>query len=93
MDLLVDLVAEVVIIRVLDLVELEHRDKEILVDLDIGFLVTLTLAVVEVVLMLLVEMVGLHMDMLDLVVMEFKFQQHLEILLLPQVIHQIHLLH
>jgi hypothetical protein len=93
MDNLVDLVVVVVIILVPDLVDQELLVKEILVVLDIGCQQEHTLEVVVAVLVLLVVMEDLLMVMLDLVVMVFKFQQHLEIQLLLPAIHQIHLHH
>jgi len=78
---------------VLDLVVLEMVVKEILVVLDIGFRGRHILVEVAVVLVLLVVMEDLRMVMLDLVVMVFRFLQHLEIQQLPQATHQIHIPH
>jgi hypothetical protein len=93
MDYLVVLGVVVVIILATDLVDLELLAKEIPVVLDIGCQEEHTMEVVVAVLVLLVVMEDLLMVMLDLVVMVFKFLQHLEIQLLLQAIPQIHLLH
>jgi hypothetical protein len=93
MDYPVVLVVGVVIIPVLDLGDLELLVKEILVVLDPGCLVKLTLVAAAVAQEQPVEVEDLLMVMPDQVVMVFRFPQHLEIQLLLPAIHQTLLLH
>jgi hypothetical protein len=93
MEYLVVLAVVVVIILETDLVDLELPEKEILVDLGIGWAARTIQLAAAAVLAVLVEMQDHLMVMQDLVELEYKFLQHLEIHLLLPAIHQTLLLH